>query len=260
MTTATYTTRILKATALIADTKTLLSSWDVNRDVTENLDTARRTNIFGKASRARVEDILKIFRQRYFDDAEVGQALVALMQGNVPGQWIDPLLYYYSVKNDETLRDIVLQVVAPRSMKGYTDLTPEQVTRVVRDWIAEGKTTTSWGEATIIRVVRHSIAALRDFGVLQGKVTKSITPLYLPVESFVFLAFDMWRTQRSGENVLRSQDWDLFFLPTQGVERFFMEAHQERLLSYHAAGSVIRLEFPMSSLLEVANVLVERAR
>jgi hypothetical protein len=260
MTTAIYTSRIIKATALIADTKALLASWDLNQDVSSNLDHARRTNVFGKASRARVEDILRIFRQRYFEDEETGKSLVTLVQGNVPGQWIDPLLYFYSVKNDETLRDIILQVVFPRSSRGYSDLTPEHVTRVVRDWIADGKTTTSWGDATVERVVRHSIAALRDFGVLQGKVNKSITPLYLPVESFVFLAFDMWRHLRSGEKVLHHVDWNLFFLPTQGVERFFMEAHQERLLSYHAAGSVIRLEFPMTSLIEVANVLVERTR
>ncbi len=260
MTDAIYTTKLIKATALLADTKTLLASWDLTRDVATNLDEARRSNIFGKASRKRVEDILNIFRQRYFEDEEVGQALVTLTQGNAPGQWIDPLLYYYSVKNDATLRDVVLQVVAPRSMKGYTDLTPEHVTRVVRDWIAEGKTTTSWGEETIERVVRHSIATLRDFGILKGKATKSITPLYLPVESFAFLAFEVWRNLRSGEKVLHNPIWDLFFLPTQGVERFFLEAHQERLLSYHAAGSVIRLEFPANSLVEVANVLVERAR
>lgn len=260
MTEALYTSRIIKATALITDTKTLLASWDLTRDISANLDHARRSNIFGKASRARVEDILRIFRQRYFEDPQVGFALVTLVQGNAPGQWIDPLLYYYSVQNDETLRDIVLEVVSPRRMRGQTDLTPEHVTSVVRNWIADGKTTTPWGEETIKRVVRNSIAALRDFGILQGKATKSITPLYLPVESFTFLAFEMWQKLRSGEMVLHSPDWNLFFLPTQGVERFFLEAHQDRLLEYHAAGSMIRLEFPVSSLVEMANVLVKRSR
>jgi hypothetical protein len=203
---------------------------------------------------------LAIFRQRYFDDPEVGSALVTLVQGNVPGQWIDPLLYYYSVQNDSTLHDVILEVVAKRGLNGYTDISVEHVMRALREWVAEGKTTTTWGEKTTLRVAQHMVATLRDFGILQGRVNKSITPLYLPLESFVFLAFEMWRKLRSGEKVLHNPDWNLFFLPTQGVERFFLEAHQERLLSYHAAGSVIRLEFPMNSLVEVANVLVERAR
>lgn len=260
MTQPLYTSRIIKATALITDTKTLLASWDLTQDIHANLDNAQRTNVFGKASRARVEDILRIFRQRYFDAPQIGQALATLVQGQVPGQWLDPLLYYYSVQNDSTLRDIVLEAVAPRRMGGYIDFAPEHVIRVVREWAAEGKTTSDWGEETIARVVRNSIAALRDFGILQGKVNKSITPLYLPVESFTFLAFEMWRKLGSGDKVLHSPDWNLFFLPTQGVERFFLEAHQERLLSYHAAGSVIRLEFTAQTLVEVAHGLVERAR
>ncbi len=259
MTEVLYTSRIIKATALIADTKALLASWDLTQEAQSNLQHARETNILGRASRARVEDVLTIFRQRYFDDPQVGQALAILVQGGVPGQWIDPLLYYYTVKNDITLRDIVLEVIAPRRMSGYTDLTPEHVTRVVRDWVAEGRTTSPWGDETILRVVKNSLAALRDFGILQGKANKSITPIYLPVESFAFLAFELWRDLHSGDKVLHSPVWNLFFLPTQGVERFFLEAHQERLLDYHAAGSVIRLEFPINNLVEVAHELVKRA-
>lgn len=254
-----YTSRIIKASALIADTKTLLVSWNPEQETSWNLENVRRMNLFGKASRSRVEDILRIFRQRYFDDPDVGRALSILVRGGVPGQWVDPLLYYYSVKNDHTLRAIVVDVVHPRRMSGYTDISREQVKRAVRDWVAEGKTTDIWGEDTIQRVVRNSLAALRDFGVLQGKVNKTITPMYLPVEAFTFLAFELWRHERSGEKVLKSEDWKLFFLPTQGVERFFLEAHQEKLLAYYVAGSIVRLEFPVNHLVEMAYALVERS-
>jgi hypothetical protein len=255
-----YTSRIIKASALISDTKTLLISWDPGKDTATNLEHARRTNLFGKATRARVEDILNIFRQRYFDDPEIGEALSNLVKGNVPGQWVDPLLYYYSIQNDRTLRAIVLDIIYPRRMNGYKDISREHVIRAVREWVAEGKTTDQWGEETILRVAKNSLAALRDFGVLQGKINKTITPMYLPVEAFTFLALEMWRHGRSGERVLSNEDWKLFFLPPQGVERFFLEAHQEKLLAYFAAGSVVRLEFPVNNLTEMANVLVERAQ
>jgi hypothetical protein len=61
---ALYTSRILKAGALIGDTKTLLSHWDVDATVDENVTRIHRDNVFGKASRSRVEDILAIFRRR----------------------------------------------------------------------------------------------------------------------------------------------------------------------------------------------------
>ena len=59
-----YTSKIIKAGALLADTKTMLAQWDDNLSVSENLSRFRRENIFGKASRSRIEDILRIFRQR----------------------------------------------------------------------------------------------------------------------------------------------------------------------------------------------------
>jgi hypothetical protein len=255
-----YTSRIIKASALIADTKVLLNAWDPNRPVADNLDRARQQNIFGKASRRRVIDILKIFRQRYFEDPDIGGALVTLVQQRAPAQWIDPLLYFFSVENDRTLRDIVVEVIYPRHLSGYTELTTENVSRAVRTWVSEGKTTSSWSDETIARVTRNSMAALRDFGVLKGAVRKEIAPIYLPDPSFALIAF--WLNQRlhSGNLVLTSNDWKLFFLPVAGVERFFIEAHQEHLLTYNAAGSIVRLDFPAASLADYASFMIDRAR
>jgi hypothetical protein len=134
------------------------------------------------------------------------------------------------------------------------------VIRTIRNWAAEGKTTTKWSDETILRVARNSLAALRDFGVLQGAANKRIAPIYLPTESFALVALWLQQRERSGHLVLQSDDWRLFFLPVEGVERFFIEAHQEHLLTYQAAGSVVRIEFPTDSLKEYTDVLLERAR
>jgi hypothetical protein len=305
-----YTSRIIKASALIADAKVLLAEWDLEQSVAENLDRARRENILGKASRKRVKDVLRIFRQRYFDDADVGGALVTLAQGGAlplardsaplardsaplardsapltrdsapltrdsapltrdsAAQWLDPLLYFYAAQNDRTLRDLVTEVIYPRYLAAYTDLPTAYVVRAIQGWVAEGKTTTRWNEGTIVRVAQGFMATLRDFGVLQGAVHKRIAPIYLPTPAFALIALWLQKRERSGDLVLRSDDWKLFFLPVEGVERFFIEAHQEHLLTYHAAGSVIRIEFPTASpatnsehcLTEYAHVLLERAR
>ena len=174
-----YTSRIIKASALIADTNVLLSEWNLDQPIAQNLDRARRENIFGKASRRRIEDILLIFRQRYFDDPDVGTALVTLTQGGAPDQWIDPLLYFFSAQNDRTLRDLVVDALYPRHRAGYTDLPIDVVVRAIRNWIAEDKTTTPWSDKTVLRVAQNSVAALRDFGVLEGTRRKQLTPIYL---------------------------------------------------------------------------------
>nr|MCU0977713.1 DUF1819 family protein [Pirellulaceae bacterium] len=50
-----YSSKIIKAGALLADTKTLLAHWDDSLPVADNLAAVRRDNLFGKASRSRVE-------------------------------------------------------------------------------------------------------------------------------------------------------------------------------------------------------------
>jgi len=251
-----YTSRIIKASALIADTKVLLSAWNLQQSGAENLERAQRENILGKVSRRRVRDILTILRQRYFEDLDVGTALVTLAQARAPSQWLDPLLYFFAAQNDRTLRDLVVEVIYPRHLAGYTDLPTEYVARAVRDWVAAGKTTTPWGDETITSVVRNSMAALRDFGVLQGAVHKRIAPIYLPTPSFALIALWLQARERSGDLVLHSDEWKLFWLPVEGVERFFIEAQQEHLLTYHAAGSVVRIEFPAENLTGYTHVIL----
>jgi len=66
-----HTSKIIKAGALLPDTKLLLAQWDVAASVRENLECVQRENLFGKTSRVRVTDILAVFRRRYLGDARV---------------------------------------------------------------------------------------------------------------------------------------------------------------------------------------------
>jgi hypothetical protein len=60
---ALYSAKIIKAGALLADTKTLLAHWDTAVPERVNLVRLRRENVFAKASRSRVKDVLAIFRR-----------------------------------------------------------------------------------------------------------------------------------------------------------------------------------------------------
>ena len=104
---APYTSKIIKAGALIGDTKTLLSHWDVDASVDENINRVQRDNVFGKASRSRVEDILAIFRQRYLTEKSVTKALVTLVRRKFPAAALERLLYFHSARADRLLHDAV---------------------------------------------------------------------------------------------------------------------------------------------------------
>jgi hypothetical protein len=257
-TSASYTSRIIKAGALIGDTKTLLSHWCVDASVDENLNRLRRENVFGKASRSRVEDILAIFRQRYLTEQSVTKALVTLVRGKFPTAGLDRLLYFHSARADRLLHDAVTEILLPMQANGLQDINVQSFRKSIEKWIDEGKTASRWSESTIVHACQELLAALRDFGVLQGAVNKKIAPAYLPIESFAYVMFYLKQHQASGAKLIELPDWNLFFLKREGVERFLFEAHQRDLLEYHVAGSVTRLTFPAETLEEYANVLAKR--
>ena len=254
-----YTSKIIKAGALLADAKTLLSHWDLEDSVAGNLHRLQRDNLFGKASRSRVEDILAIFRQRYLSEPPVTRALVSLVRNRFPASALDRLLYFHAVKADQLLSDVVTDVLLPLKARGISDIDLSEIERSIRKWVMAGKTASEWGEETIRRVAQGALATLRDFGVLTGAAHKRIAPAYLPVTAFAYVMFYLKQHQASGAMLLELPDWQLFFIPHEGVERFLFEAHQKHLLEYHAAGTVTRLTFPAEPLEEYADVLAKRA-
>ena len=172
-----YTSKIIKAGALLADTKTMLAHWDESRSVNENLERFRRENIFGKASRSRIEDILTIFRQRYLKSEAVTRSLVTLVQGSFPTEALDRILYFFAAQADPLLHDIVTEVLANFHAIGKVDVTPGDIRAVLTRWMSEGKVAGQWSENTLVRATRELLSTLRDFGILQGAVHKRLAPI-----------------------------------------------------------------------------------
>ncbi|MBP1468381.1 DUF1819 family protein [Candidatus Chloroploca sp. M-50] len=252
-----YSSKIIKAGALLPDTKTLLAYWDVALSVEQNLDRFQRENLFGKASRSRIEDILAIFRQRYLRDPDLLRALVIFAQAGLPAPSFDRILYVLALQNDALLHDVVIEVLAPTYERGRQELPVADVHRWLQQQVADGRTERPWNANTIERVAQGAMATLRDFGLLEGVIHKRITPPFLPTTAFSFIALLRYRELQAGERLLRDPIWQVFLLSDLAVERLFAAAHQEHWLEYYAAGRVIRIEFPTFSLEEYARALTQ---
>ncbi len=186
---APYSSKIIKAGALLSDTKTLLSHWDTSCPVQANLDRIRRDNVFGKASRSRVEDILAVFRQRYLVEDEVIKALVALVRDRLPTVALDRIFFFHAAKADPLLYDVVVEWLTPLQRQGSIDVDVGDLQRLLGTWTGEGKTRGEWSDETTCRAAQGLLSTLRDFGVLQGAVHKRIAPTYVPLTAFAYVLF-----------------------------------------------------------------------
>jgi hypothetical protein len=66
------------------------------------------------------------------------------------------------------LHDAVTEVLLPMHSHGLVNVDVADLEKAVMKWVDEGKTTTKWTDITIRRATQELLAALRDFGVLQG--------------------------------------------------------------------------------------------
>ena len=257
-----YSSKIIKASGLLADTRTLFVFWDESKTAEENFQEARRANIFGKASRSRVEDILAIFRQRYCPDEGSDLAPRRLVRSGLPAEIVDRVLYYHAALADPLIYDFVTEYLYDLYERGRQVVMKEDALNFIDQAIAQGRTNSPWqSPETRVRVAQGLLSTLRDFQVLQGarrSPRKTFAPIHLPVEAFTYIAFDIQREVASGERILRHPHWRLFLLDVDAVELLFIEAHQLGYLRYEAAGSIIRIEFSYKDLVALVDALVER--
>ena len=257
---APYTSRIIKAGALLADTKTLLSHWDVTRSVQDNLDRIRRENVFGKASRSRVEDILAIFRQRYLVEAEVTQGPGRAGQEAAPRRRLDRILYFHAARAD--------RCCTMSSPSFWSRCRPEGLIDIDVDEVQKPLATMGRGRQDHCGMVREHDQAGSPRGFCprcgtsaccKGPSTSGSHRLTCPSTAFAYIVFYLKQHQPSGAKLVEHPDWKLFFLTREGVERFLFEAHQQRSAGIPCGGQRDPADLPRQTLEEYAHVLAQRA-
>ncbi|MBI3963302.1 MAG: DUF1819 family protein [Deinococcus sp.] len=252
-----YSSKIIKAGALLTDSKSFLQAYDEKLSAVENLQRLQRENIFAKDTRSRVADILPIFRQRFCDDQALARPLRKLARGSTSPDVLDRILYFHAGRSDRLLYDFACNFLFEKQRTGDLQVKFDDASRFVSALLQQHGV--SWSPSTLQHATQGLLATLRDFHVLEGAVKKRIAPIYLPPEAFAYIAFAIHVGGPSGDRLVHHPDWRLFLLTPQAVERLFLEAHQRHLLSYQAAGNMIRIEFITRTLEEMADVIAARA-
>jgi hypothetical protein len=254
-----YTTRLQKGGAALDDMRMLVRTWQPT-NVSTNMAQAISENSLGKETRMRMADTFqRIYLPRYVNGTprEAWRLVRLLEDRGLPIDVIRPIYYWITARNEPLIYDYVSEELAFRPSYGSNQNVRMDETVA---WIT-GKLSQhhkKWSPIVTLKVARGLLAALRDFRILEGRQVKRIAPVYIPVESFVYLSFILHMSGSSGERLVNHKDWQLFLLRQNTVEQLFLEAHQQRLLSYHAAGRIVRIEFPANSLEEMADVIARK--
>ena len=250
-----YTTRLSKGGALLADMRVLVNSW--SDKMTQGDPIPKLARILPKATTARVKDtFVRAFRPRFITGSppnawRLGKTLESL---HADIQIIRPFYYWITALAEAPLYDFATEVVYSRSRSALREIRIEDAVSWLTQRVRKaGKT---WTPTVTKKVARGILAALRDFGILEGSVRKRITIPSIPSEAVALIAFCLEKTGVTGRELVRYLDWRLFLLGETGVEHLFLECHQHGWMKYESAGNLSRTEFPAVSFEEYAHAVL----
>jgi hypothetical protein len=248
--------RLQKGGALLGDMRRLVGVWPPELRGEDISSFVMKALAKPSLARAR-ETYIRVFRPRF-------------LEGDPPQAWRQARVLEDAGVNPETARAFYLWITARAERLVYEYVTNELMeARATSDqridvedamrWLrsrlqATGK---EWSPTVTRKVARGLLASLRDFGILQGVVVKTIAPPHCPPDAFALIAFVLHSLGTSGQALLDHRDWRLFLFNGRDVERAFLECHQRGWLNFQAAGAICRIDFPKDTLKEYARVVLD---
>lgn len=243
--------------ALLDETYAVFQAWDRDRSKQENLARVTTGELLGSESASWRRDLVKVLNRRY-DPAGRDRPLVELAQAGVDPLVWRPLVLWHITRDEFLLRDFLLRWLQPRHADGTFRLRTADVVPYLEALHArrDVELAEAWTPATTSRVASGLLRMASDFGLLTGTQAREFASYHLPDESFLYLLHAFSEAEGNARRVVECEDWRLFLLDGDDVERELFRLHQLRRLRYQVAGTLSQLDLPCRSTRDYVKGLV----
>jgi hypothetical protein len=243
---------LTKGTANSADVLHLLRYWNPETESPAEFQArAIEENLLGKASRSRAEDVVKsVLSRRFFPNgSEAPASLIRkLSVAGVPRHVLDLVLYYHSALAEHLLYVAATEHVYELRAIGHDTVPLRPLERFIEELSETGRIESSYTESVVTRLAQHILAAMRDYGILEGKAQKRIAPIHMPHEVVAYVAYALKDDGLTPLRIARHADWRLFLLHEREVEDLLLDGSVFGHFTYRSAGDVKRFDWTHDSL------------
>jgi hypothetical protein len=251
---STYTANIQKGGALIEDSRRLVEVWDLASSPEANLERIASANILGKTTRRRLDDVLmRVLRPRLV--APGSEVIAAMKQLRCHPPAFREALFFEAAADDKLLAAFSEGPLCEWYEGGRTGVAVADVT----NWLAAEtarRRAPEWSPTVRTKVARGLLAALRDFGVLEGAARKTFATPGMSVAGFCYAAYRLHETGLSSRGIVDSAVWRRWLLTGEHVADLFRQASRNGVLSFVSVGSSVRIEWHFDNLEEVVRAAV----
>ncbi len=243
------TSNIQKGGALLDDCRRLVEAWEPGQTPAENLARVADENLLAKASRTRIDDVLRrILGPRL---VAPGPHVIPALKGLLgePRAFIEAC-YYETARDDSLLAAFTEGPLWSWWQEGRVGVGGADVITWLSALVKEGRAPV-WSDSVRTKVARGLLAALRDFGVLRGGLRKEIASPAMSPRGFAYVA---WREHEQGASsraLVGSPVWRRWLLEPDRVLDLFGQLGRIGVLRFSSAGSAVRIDWMARSLVEV---------
>jgi len=131
----------------------------------------------------------------------------------------------HTARQDVLLYNIIQRVVVSRWLTGDRELIPADIQRFLDDMQPVHPEVARWSHSTRVRLSQHALAAMRDFGLLQGKATKRIVEPIIPPSVAQHLIRLLKAEGIPPEQIAHHPDWQLWLWDTARAQKV-IDSHQ----------------------------------
>ena len=255
----TYNTAIIKGSALIPETRTLLQHWQPGESPADFGRRVQQEDLLGRATDFRTQELVrKVFARRYLRPEDTpAQTLKLVANAKLPPRTFAEIAFIFSCHSDALLYDFTSQFYWPAVKRGRSAVGSNDVRDFLHEAIEAGHLQRQWSQEVTQRVASGILNFLFDLGFLgrYHRGQREIVTYRMSVEGAACLARTLHEAGVTDSTLPDHPDWSLFGLSRDEVIDKLTDLGETRGLIVQAAGAVVSITWNVKSLEELLDVL-----
>lgn len=235
--------------AYIWETKRVLETYIETESYDAVEEAVLEENLLRKSSESYRRGILREITRRYDidEDGYTETPLVRVFKRPI-AESVQEWILYYEFSQEPVVTLLTTEFLYPSFHGGALTLRKDDVVEFINESEDDFPVISSWSENTRLRVAEHYLAAVKNFGLLEGSKEKEFKYIYPPDELILYVLYSLFEQDvTTADAVVEHPDWKLLLLTPEEVRDRIQDVSPTHV-TYEKRGSVERLEPVYESL------------
>ncbi|MBF0258412.1 MAG: hypothetical protein HQK62_06180 [Desulfamplus sp.] len=180
-----HSSALNKISGRLPEGREFIASFDISSSVAQNSRNAYINRWYGNSSEQKCNELTRHFSQRFILTSDNFASLRLYMQKR-SGQDFPWINHFYMLMDDPYYRWATAEFMPERYQSGFTEIPRSRFDQELKNHLPE-----TVGIGSIARYGQNLLTAIRDNGLLEGKVKKSIVSPALSVQTMAFMLYTL---------------------------------------------------------------------